>query len=402
MRASEGEAPRLLSSASEGDASHALGRRRRWRAAWLVACAAFLLYPVVHVLSVPSDPLEILLALLAVAVFGSVLSRALLVDDGRIGLRGPGPTIAVLVLLGLAGALTVGWPLSGWSAIGYFASVTAGSILPERRALLLLAVCGVVMGFAVAWIGAGLFDGVLTGLGIAVIGFTVFALNGTRRTNLALINARAELARLAVLEERERIARDLHDTLGHSLSLITLKSELAGRLLPGDPARAAREIADVEVAARDALTSLRETVRGFRRPTLDGELAGIVGALQTAGIRPVVERSALALPAPTDALFAWAVREGVTNVMRHSGATSCTIRIGTDGPDAFAEVLDDGVGASIAEVVRGDAADTRDGSGLRGLGERVAEQGGALLAGAEPGLGYRLRVTLPLVGRPPA
>ena len=104
MRASEGEAPPVRSSAAEGDASHALRRRRSWRAGWVVACAAFLLYPVAHVLSVPSDPLETLLALLAVAVFGSVLSRALLVDDGRIGLRGPGPTIAVLVLLGLAAA----------------------------------------------------------------------------------------------------------------------------------------------------------------------------------------------------------------------------------------------------------------------------------------------------------
>ncbi len=377
-----------------------MGRRRGWRASWFLACAAFLLYPVAHVLSVPSDPLEIALALVAVVIFGSVLARALLVDDGRIGLQGIGPTIAVLALLGIAATLNLLWPQAGWAAIGYFASVTAGGILPERRALALLALCGVVMGITVGWSADAPFDGLLTGIGIAVIGFTVFALNGSRRTNLALVAARAELARLAVLEERERIARDLHDTLGHSLSLITLKSELAGRLLPHDPAGAAREIADVEAAAREALTSVRSTVRGFRRPTLDTELVGMTAALQTAGIRPVVERSTLSLPEPTDALFAWAVREGVTNVMRHSQATSCTIRIGSDGSQAFAEVIDDGIGGSALDVAQDNGSGADAGSGLRGLGERVAEQGGALRAGAEPGQGYRLRVTLPLIGRP--
>ena len=375
------------------------GRRRPWRAGWFLASGAFLLYPIAHVLSIPSDPRETLLALLAVVIFGTVLARALLVDDGRIGLEGPLPTVAALVLLGLAAALTIGWPGSGWSAIGYFASVTAGGILPVRRALMLLALCGVVMGLAVALTGSGPFDGLLTGLGVAVIGFTVFALNAARRTNLALVAARAELARLAVLEERERIARDLHDTLGHSLSLITLKSELAGRLLPEDAEGARREIGDVEVAAREALASVRETVQGFRRPTLDVELAGVVGALRTAGIRPVLERDTLTLPPSTDALFAWAVREGVTNVMRHSRATSCTIRIGTDGPDAFAEVLDDGIGDPTTRVPVAGSPDAADGSGLRGLAERVADQGGHVVAGALTGRGYRLRVTLPLAGR---
>lgn len=362
-----------------------------WRAGWFVASLAFLLYPVVRVLSSPTQPLEALLAIGAVVVFGSVLVRALLVDDGRIGLTGVLPVVQVLALLSIAMVLTAGWPDAGWSATGYFASVSAGGVLPERRALRLLALCGSLMAVAMLIGGALLWDALLTGIGITVIGFVVFALNGLRRTNQALVRARAELARLAVLEERERIARDLHDTLGHSLSLITLKSELAGRLLPDDPTAAGREIGEVEDVAREALASVRQTVRGFRRPSLDGELDGLVAALRAAGIDPAVERTATGLPGPTDALFAWALREGVTNVMRHSHATHCTIRIGRDGDQAFAEVVDDGVGP-------GTDSDAALGSGLRGLGERVADQGGEVSAGTLPGRGYRLRVTLPVSG----
>ena len=304
---------------------------RAWRTTWFAASAAFLLFPVVHLVSVPAAPLETALALAAVVVFGLVLARALLIDDGRIGDAGLLLPIQSLTLLAIAAALTYGWPTSGWTAVGYFASVSAGGVLPERRALRLMGLCGIVMATAVVASGSGFWDGALTGLGIAVIGFAVFALNSLRRTNVALVSARAELARLAVLEERERIARDLHDTLGHSLSLITLKSELAGRLLPHDPIAARREIGDVETTAREALASVRETVRGFRKPSLDAELGGLVAALRAAGISPEVQRLVIGLPEPADSLFAWAVREGVTNVMRHSGATHCTIRIGARG-----------------------------------------------------------------------
>lgn len=377
-----------------------------WRAGWFVASTAFLLYPVVHVLSIPAAPLEAALAIAAVLIFGSVLVRALLVDDGRIGLTGPLIVVQVLALLCIAAVLAAGWPDAGWSPIGYFASVSAGGVLPERRALWLLALCGGLMAIAMLIGGANPGDALLSGIGITVIGFVVFALNGLRRTNQALLRARADLARMAVLEERERIARDLHDTLGHSLSLITLKSELARRLLPDDPAAAGREIGEVEDAAREALASVRQTVRGFRRPSLDGELEGLVAALRAAGIDPAVERSADGLPGPTDALFAWALREGVTNVMRHSHATRCTIRVGRDGDHAFAEVVDDGVGDGVEGPTRagmpsgpsiaGSAG--ADGTGLLGLAQRVADQGGEVVAGSLPGRGYRLRVTLPVTG----
>src|SRR5262249_3539777 len=140
-----------------------------------------------------------------------------------------------------------------------------------------------------------------------------------------LRRAREELARGAVNEERLRFARDLHDLLGHSLSTIVLKSELAGRLVP--PGRAAAEIADVQRAARDALQQVRAAVAGYRRPSLVSEIAAARELLAAAGIDARIGPSPAALPLAADGLLGWAVREGVTNVVRHSRARLCTIRL---------------------------------------------------------------------------
>lgn len=138
------------------------------------------------------------------------------------------------------------------------------------------------------------------GLGLDMIGST--RLFGAIRE---LHATRAELARLAVMEERVRLARDLHDLLGHNLSMITLKSELAGRLLIQEPARASQEIHEVEEVARQTLREVREAVAGYRQPTLSGELDGARQMLSAAGIAYQVEYTAGALPPPTDAVLAW-------------------------------------------------------------------------------------------------
>jgi two-component system sensor histidine kinase DesK len=209
--------------------------------------------------------------------------------------------------------------------------------------------------------------------------------------NQQLSFAREQIARLAVDEERLRFARDLHDLLGHSLSVIALKSELAGRLLKQTPERAAHEVSDIESVARDALREVREAVTGYRQPTLDAELAGAREALTAAGIDCRAERDKAGLPPAIEGLLAWTVREGATNVIRHSGARRCSIRVsGKDGM-AMVDVVDDG---------RGGPAEP--GSGLRGLEERVEKLGGTLVAQALPHEGFRLRVTVPLAdgGRP--
>jgi two-component system sensor histidine kinase DesK len=205
--------------------------------------------------------------------------------------------------------------------------------------------------------------------------------------------AREEIARLAVAEERLRFARDLHDLLCHSLSSIALKSELAGRLLPAAPDRAAVEVHDIEGVARKALREVREAVTGYRQPTLDEELAGAREMLEAAGISCETERNVGVLPNDVDAVLAWAVREGTTNVIRHSHATHCQIRLIQDGEQIHAEITDDGPGAPSE-------GNETHGSGLSGLAERVAANYGKFEAGSPPEGGFRLRVSLPLGTEP--
>jgi two-component system sensor histidine kinase DesK len=217
-------------------------------------------------------------------------------------------------------------------------------------------------------------------VGIAAVGGRLLV-----EANQQLSQAREQIARLAVGEERVRFARDLHDLLGHSLSVIALKSELAGRLLKSSPGLAAHEVEDIEKVARDALREVREAVAGYRQPTLAAELAGAHEALTAAGIEDHLDQDHAPLPPAVEAVLAWAVREGVTNVMRHSQAKRCAIRITNRDGRATVEVVDDGRGG-IPEA----------GSGLRGLRERVLEHGGTLTAAPLPHEGFRLRVTLPI------
>jgi two-component system sensor histidine kinase DesK len=200
-----------------------------------------------------------------------------------------------------------------------------------------------------------------------------------------------------VADERSRIARDLHDTLGQSLSVITLKSELAGRLLPDEPERARSEVADIERVAREAMASIRETVGGYRRPTLEAELAAARETLAAADIAPSIETVDEALPPVVDAVLAWTVREGITNVVRHSDARHVQIRIDRQADWAEATITDDGSGSGHpGDLAIGDDHRAAVGSGLIGLSERVNALGGRFEAGLVAGGGFRLDVALPL------
>ena len=198
--------------------------------------------------------------------------------------------------------------------------------------------------------------------------------------------AREQIAQLAVEEERHRFARDLHDLLGQSLSLIVLKSEVTRRLLPDQPDRATSEVREIEQVARTVLQEVREVVRGYRQPTLATELAGACIALEAANITAQVEQTLGPFSARVETVLAWTVREGVTNVLRHSQAQCCTIRLLQSREAVRVEIIDDGAGG----------ASWQPGSGLTGLGERVADSGGQLEANTLPQGGFCLRVTLPL------
>ncbi len=230
---------------------------------------------------------------------------------------------------------------------------------------------------------------------IAAVGATTATFSRAFRTNRELRLARREIARLAVSEERLRFARDLHDLLGHSLSLIALKSELAEQLVPEDPQAAQREVRDIETAARTALQEVREAVAGYRQTTLANELQRARELLAAAGIRCLVQNDADALPTPIEALLTWVVREGVTNAMRHSRAKQCVISLAQQPGEICLTVTDDGQGdsrqASSAALQSG-----QPGNGLRGLRERVAAQGGRCEAGSVGKHGFRLAAVLPL------
>jgi signal transduction histidine kinase len=195
-----------------------------------------------------------------------------------------------------------------------------------------------------------------------------------------------QLGTRAADDERLRLARDLHDLLGHSLSLITIKSQLARRLLGSEGSPAADEIGDIERVARQSLQDVRHAVDGYRQPSFAAALAGARAALDAAGIDSTVEQTAGTLPTGVDAALAWAVSEGVTNVIRHSRAAACSIRLTREGQEARLEITDNGAPSET----------NTPGNGLRGLRERAAARGGRVDAGPLPQGGFRVEMSVPL------
>ena len=222
--------------------------------------------------------------------------------------------------------------------------------------------------------------GTVTPVAIPVVAIASLGVRQVFESNRELAEARVELARLAAENERFRIARDLHDLLGHSLTTITVKAGLARQLGEADPARSRQEIAEVEDLARRSLADVRAAVANYRDVTLAGELATGRELLRAAGIDADLPRAVDAVDLSNQELFGWVVREGLTNVVRHAHASACSVRL---SPFSV-EIVDDGVG-------RGNGV---PGSGLAGLRERVAAAGGVVDAGPIQPKGWRLRVSL--------
>jgi len=311
----------------------------------------------------------------------------------------------VIVVLGAA-LFVVGQ--TNWLTALAIAAAAAGRFAASwPRAVIGVAACAAVGVSVSVWNHLG-YSALLAAFGGPLLG-GLLAYSAERRNVLMfrLNQARAELARMAVAEERLRISRDLHDLLGHSLSLIALKSELAGRTIESDPQRAAREIAELEAVARRSLAEVRQAVTGYRQPGLAAELAAARRMLASAGIDCRVDAPAsYDLPPEVDALLAWTVREASTNIVRHSGAQDARISVTVTGASAGAEVTDDGAGppagrGATAAVTGAAGAEPGGpagaaGSGLAGLAERAARLGGTLRAGVGRPGGFRVAVTVPL------
>jgi two-component system sensor histidine kinase DesK len=215
----------------------------------------------------------------------------------------------------------------------------------------------------------------------SLIGSVVIQWVHRRRLTDKLLAAQAESEHLAKVAERERIARDLHDLLGHTLSVIVLKSELASRLTSTDPARAAEEIRDVERISREALTQVRAAVRGYRSAGFDSELRIALQALEAAGIQVETQVEPPPLSPAQETVFAMALREAVTNVVRHAHATVCRLTLRQAGRFCEMVIADNGLGGALDE-----------GSGLSGMRERVEALGGALHRDGSHGTELRIRV----------
>jgi two-component system, NarL family, sensor histidine kinase DesK len=365
---------------------------------WLIC----LLFPILSLIQTPPLGLQLLIVIAGLIFFVGIYFWVMWphpLDDGwhaRFKLQKSIILIIGLTVLVLFLSINYGSSFL-WLFIGV--SAVAGLILSFRNAT--IAVFGLTLltlGFSVNAGGSILSANwlqiiplvlLVRGLGLDMIGFV--RLSDALRE---LYTAREELARQAVMEERLRMARDLHDLLGHTLSLITLKSELAGRLLEKDPHTASQEVHEIERVARRALREMREAVAGYRQRTLRTELDGARQILEAAEVVCTVENKAPLLPPNTDAILAWVVREGVTNVIRHSRAQHCLIRITATGEYIHAEVSNDG-------DPREENSKRQMGSGLSGLAERVARLGGRIETGTSPssnGIGYLLRVEIPISG----
>ena len=318
------------------------------------------------------------------------------------------------VALGVAAAATAlgSTQGSGWLPTWILLAVVVPSVL---RGWWVIAAIPVV-ALASMWAASYADDG--SAAGIWSEGFVVLLAGVTTASFLRLIETieelrrtREELARVAVAEERERFSRDLHDLLGHTLSVIVVKAQAVRRLVDRDPAAAAAHGGDIERVGREALVEIRQAVDGMRALTLDEELDRACRALQAAGIRAEVSTYDRPIPNGAEQAFAWAVREGVTNVLRHSGAGRCQFDLRDGGGRLVLTIADDGVGAPAEKRdSNGAGGGVRDGNrdggrngvrdgGLDGLRRRLVAAGGRLDVDPDSD-GFRLTAEVPVAAGP--
>ncbi|HEU0168040.1 MAG TPA: histidine kinase, partial [Chloroflexota bacterium] len=314
-------------------------------AVWLGELAA----PISQLLHGSAGTLRVAPALAGTALFVGVylwvVVDAIRVRSGLLSEpASPTSTWTPTVIMAALAILVSAFYGPAWLGLFIFGAVGSALRLSTRHAAWTIVAMTVVAGAIGLVERDNVPDLAQGGLLIAGIGASVATVGYTIRTTRELRAARAEVARLAVNEERLRFARDLHDLLGHSLSLVALKCDLADQLVQSAPDRARQEIQEAAGVTRDALREVRETVAGYRRPTLAGELAGAQELLAAAGIGCHVEGQPPELAPEAETALAWTLREAITNVIRHSRAQRCAIRVEHRGGSVELEVSDDGAG----------------------------------------------------------
>lgn len=313
----------------------------------------------------PVDAVELALGALTIAVF-------LVLYFSAFRRRGAAALAHVVAIA----ALGVAWaPFNSGSSVLFIYAASFAHLVGRPRQTVWIVIGIATLAAVVAlWAQPVLFywlPGVFISL---VIGSANIFFGEQQRKNAELRLSQAEVRRLARVAERERIARDLHDVLGHTLSLIAVKSELAGRLVDTDPDRAREEIESLGSTAREALAEVREAIQGVREQDLADALEQARLSLRAADVELTLDTDgAPDLPARTQAMLALILREAVTNILRHADARRCTIRLGPDkeGAGSVLEIRDDGRGTIKPE-----------GSGVAGMRARIESLGGELELGA--------------------
>ena len=321
---------------------------------------------------VPLEPVELTLALLTLPVFLALYFNAYWHSGRRVFV-----SIAGIVLIALV------WTPFNPNAMGFFiygSGLVGRADRPPRAYVWLV---GIVLLIAAEWLAfdlpifVPLFGGALS----LLIGAVAVHTDELDRQESALKLSQAEVRRLAAVAERERIGRDLHDLLGHTLSLITIKAELAAKLASRGDSRAEQEIREVERISRGALREIREAVTGLRRSDLDTELANARLACEAGSVSLTVDRPPLNLSPDRQAVLALCLREAITNVVRHSDARRCRVGLAREDSRLLLTVADDGRGGAI-----------REGAGLAGMRERVEQAGGDMAIDAAKGVALTVRL----------
>ena len=320
----------------------------------------------------------------------------------RTGELRPGSAFRGLIAIGALSGLACVVYGNEWTSLWIYVAAAAGAVLPsvtsKRLTALGILAVGILYSIFCLVSHSSVTDWLVVLLPVLLIGYAMVGLRMQVELMHQLRQARETVAKLAAGEERLRLARDMHDLTGQSLSMITLKSELAAKRLsrlPGGPERdaIASELADIGRVSRQTLHDIREAVSGYRRPTLAIETITARTALEAACITldgdPNLITSSGAFDPDAEAALAWCLREAVTNVIRHSGARTCELRLIEGGGEISLRITDDG---------RGFSGGASGGNGLRNMSERLAAVGGgvAMQPGqTAPAKGFRLTATVP-------
>jgi two-component system sensor histidine kinase DesK len=345
-------------------------RHLGWEAyVWLVYSLPYLVSTIV----VPIGLREKALLLAAYVVFLILYFLGYLIRDARV--------LWVVAGMDLLGFLSVYNP--GAASFFIYGSAAIANGFSTRAAIRVLAVQVLIGAAAGALLGAEWWFYMATVLISPLIGAITIQARAKEAGDAKLRMAQEEVERLAKLAERERIARDMHDLLGHTLSVVVLKSELAQKLMSRDSARAMEEMAEIERISRQGLAEVREAITGYRSSGLSAEIEHVRDTLTAAGIDTTIDAHAVKLAPAKETALSLALREAVTNVIRHASARTCHITFYAQDGSALMEVHDDGRGG-----------DAPFGHGLTGMRERIQSLGGALRR--DTANGTRLMISLPL------